>query len=486
MWALLTVFLFAFHNAFINIVAAGSGLPVEKVYGVNLGSWLVLEPWMLPNEWARMGGESCFETGSCADCAASEFDLVRKLGQDKADEVFLQHWESWFTESDVQAIAGAKLNTVRLPIGYWIIEDLVKRQTEFYPRGGLKQLKRGLKQLKSAGINVLLDFHAMPGVSSSLQMFAGHCTADVEFYQPSNYFRALQWAAVMTFLSHVDPDFSTVFGIEAVNEPLMDASQTPEYGDYLTDFTLVVRTIELTLGLICLDDDLLSRFKVPLNITAAASVNISERNSSIHALPIPIISSLTGGRVGEVIGSIIPIIENVSNQIGIPNPILGTIVGSLLGGVNRQCLHTTYMDVLWQNNKGFNPANAVVGPASFDDHLYYSFGGVADANPEAYLKSICNLPRLHNDTTLHNLPMYFGEWALSTNFDANDTFLTQWADAQKFTYSKTSGWIFWNFKIEDGSSNQRQWDYFTALEAGHFTLNPAHLHDPHVCDRFRN
>ena len=35
----------------------------------------------------------------------------------------------------------------------------------------------------------------------------------------------------MTALSHLDPSFANVFAIEAVNEPIMDASQTPGYGD---------------------------------------------------------------------------------------------------------------------------------------------------------------------------------------------------------------------------------------------------------------
>lgn len=83
---------------------------------LQLGSWLVLEPWMLPNEWASMGGDLCFQNGSCADCAASEFDLVKKLGQEKADEVFQTHWETWFTEDDVKAIVDAGLNTVRIPV----------------------------------------------------------------------------------------------------------------------------------------------------------------------------------------------------------------------------------------------------------------------------------------------------------------------------------------------------------------------------------
>lgn len=31
-------------------------------------------------------------------------------------------------------------------------------------------------------------------------------------------------------MAHVDPSFNTVFAIEAVNEPLMDATKTPGYG----------------------------------------------------------------------------------------------------------------------------------------------------------------------------------------------------------------------------------------------------------------
>ncbi|KIJ30723.1 glycoside hydrolase family 5 protein [Sphaerobolus stellatus SS14] len=479
MWTSLVFFALA---TAVRVNSGSSGLPVDKVYGVNLGSWLVLEPWMLPNEWVSMGGDTCFETGSCADCAASEFDLVKKIGQTKADQVFQNHWETWFTQSDVNNIANAGLNTVRIPMGYWIIEDLVNRTTEFYPRGGIKQLKRGLQQLKNARINVLLDFHAMPGVSSSLQMFAGHCTSDVEFYTPPNYFRALQWAAVTTFISHVDPAFSTVFGIEAVNEPLMDSTQTPGYGDYLTDFTLVVRAMEFVLGITCPNVEYASLLKVS---TPANSRRSNATASSGSSLSLSSLASNVGGRAGQILLSVIPIIADVSIELGVPNPLASALFGGLLGGVNRQCLHTTFMDVLWQNVQGFNPANAVQGPAMFDDHLYYNFGGVADPNPTAYMTSICNLPRVQNDTSLGNIPMVFGEWSIATNFNATDQFLTQWADAQKLMYSQSSGWIFWSFKIENGNSDQREWDYFTALEAGHFTKNPAVLNDPHVCDSFR-
>ena len=46
-----------------------------------------------------------------------------------------------------------------------------------------------------------------------------------------NYGRALIWTAVMTFMSHLNPQFDSVFSIEAANEPLMNATQTPGLGD---------------------------------------------------------------------------------------------------------------------------------------------------------------------------------------------------------------------------------------------------------------
>lgn len=85
---------------------------------------------------------------------------------------------------------------------------------------------------------------------------------------------------------------------------------------------------------------------------------------------------------------------------------------------------------------------------------------MADPNEEAYLTHICNLKRVETDSALGNSPLWFGEWALSTQFPASDDFLRKWADAQKMAYSKDAGWIFWNFKIEKSELEgdfARQW-----------------------------
>ena len=36
--------------------------------------------------------------------------------------------------------------------------------------------------LRNAGIQAIIDHHALPGVAAVSQMFAGNCTTDVQFY----------------------------------------------------------------------------------------------------------------------------------------------------------------------------------------------------------------------------------------------------------------------------------------------------------------
>lgn len=84
---------------------------------------------------------------------------LAKKYPDTVDDRFAKHWDTWFTQNDIEALKVAGINTVRLPVsisgirfasvtycttqlGYWIVEDLVDRAVEYYPRGGLKYLVR--------------------------------------------------------------------------------------------------------------------------------------------------------------------------------------------------------------------------------------------------------------------------------------------------------------------------------------------------------
>ncbi|KAF9653334.1 glycoside hydrolase family 5 protein [Thelephora ganbajun] len=429
----------------------------KQIYGVNLGSWYVLllvEPWMLPDEWIAMGGQRC---NRCQDCIMSEFDLT-KANPDTADQTFDKHWQTWFTKSDVQRLKELGINTVRIPLGYWLVEPLVE-EGEFYPKGGIYRLKEGLEWLSEAGVAVILDHHALPGVAAENQMFAGRCTSDVQFYTPENYHRALIWTAVMTFFSHVDPDFGSVFSIQAVNEPLMDAGRTPGYGQFQKDFVETVRAVEDILGIRSMPD-----YASSGNITATLQK-----------------AAEVGGYSDEV-KSVLMDSAPVLFQMVLKYGGLEMLHGFLRPG--KEPLTTNFMDMNWQWGDRSNPADAKDGPQTYDNHLYYSFGGVADPTPESYLTHICNLDRIQRDAAVRNTPLWFGEWSISTNFGASDEFLKKWADAQKLAYSKSAGWIFWNFKLEDSASAnglQRQWSYYKGVELGYLTEDPAAYNDPNVC-----
>ncbi|CAE6412240.1 unnamed protein product [Rhizoctonia solani] len=509
-----------------SVAAAQKGLPVDKVYGVNLGSWLLSEPWMFPKEWVeKMGGDSCDD---CSKCAASEFDLVKKLGQNRADQVFKEHWSTWFTQQDVNDIAAAGLNTVRIPLGYWIIEDLVDRESEYYPRGGLEYLKKGLRMLKAKGIHVLLDFHAMPGVAAINQMFAGRCTADVQFYTDENYERALTWAAVMTRMTYQDPDFNTVFAIEAVNEPVMDASKTPGYGDYQRRFVQVVRSVENELGIQCQNLDPTKVIPNPSSAAADEAIikRVTEKSASVmknirdqhgadpsnpsSGIKLPITlgdDEIAAIRQGHGAGRL-PLPMSASGAAALKHSNHARDVAPHVSGLEwhnahrrhhrkrstcptltkdaaRSCLMTSFMNKDWQFNNPPNPADAANGPQLYDAHLYFSFGGVADPNADSYMRTICNTDRVQKAYADNNNPLVFGEWSLATNFDNTEGFLFDWADAQRHIYAgQGDGWIFWSWKIEEGSPYVTQWSYSNAIKTGYFKKDPSQLTNPNVCGRW--
>ncbi len=127
----------------------GSG----KVRGVNLGSLFVFEPWLAETTWSNMG---------CAGLN-SEFDCVSRLGQTQANSVFQAHWNSWITQSDIAQMQSYGLNTIRIPVGYWMKEDLVYSNSEHFPQGGFQFLQQLCGWASDAGFYIIIDLHGAPG-----------------------------------------------------------------------------------------------------------------------------------------------------------------------------------------------------------------------------------------------------------------------------------------------------------------------------------
>lgn len=139
-------------------------LPEDKIRGVNLGSLFIIEPWMASTEWSSMG----------CDGANDEWACVQNLGQDAADAAFQSHWSSWVTQDDLSTMSGYGLNTIRVPVGYWINEDLVDRSSEYFPQGGLEHLDNLVGWAADAGMYIIMDLHGAPGGQAANQQFTGH------------------------------------------------------------------------------------------------------------------------------------------------------------------------------------------------------------------------------------------------------------------------------------------------------------------------
>jgi glucan 1,3-beta-glucosidase len=117
------------------------------VRGVNLGGWFVLEPWITPSifsQWANGGG------------VVDEYTYCQALGQAEANSRLTQHWNTWVTQADFQAIAAAGLNHVRIPIGYWALNPL---PGDPYVQGQLPILDNAIDWARQAGLKVMLDLH---------------------------------------------------------------------------------------------------------------------------------------------------------------------------------------------------------------------------------------------------------------------------------------------------------------------------------------
>ena len=55
------------------------------------------------------------------------------------------------------------LNTIRIPVGYWILESIVYSDSEHFPQGGFSYLERLCGWASDAGFYIIIDMHGAPG-----------------------------------------------------------------------------------------------------------------------------------------------------------------------------------------------------------------------------------------------------------------------------------------------------------------------------------
>lgn len=234
-------------NSVVSHISAGKGRTVKrflpsfnKIRAVNLGALFIIEPWMASSKWSAMGCGS----------SKSEFDCVKLLGQSAADSAFQEHWNTWITTDDLDKIKEYGLNTIRVPVGYWMVESLVT-SSEHFPRGGLKYLDRIVGWAADRNIYVILDLHGGPGAQVPTQPFTGQYVDPAGFYQTPEYERAYKFLQAMTERVHTTDAYRTTGMIQVINEP--EPGHTSLVSTYYPNAYDKIRETESSLGVASAD-----------------------------------------------------------------------------------------------------------------------------------------------------------------------------------------------------------------------------------------
>ncbi|KAF7157443.1 hypothetical protein CNMCM5623_001704 [Aspergillus felis] len=171
------------------------------VRGVNIGGWLVLEPWITPSIFDNAG-----------DAAVDEWTLTATLGQDQAKAVLSQHWSTFITQDDFHQIARAGMNHVRIPIGYWAVSSL---PGEPYVDGQLEHLDNAISWARDAGLKVVIDLHGAPGSQNGFDNSGRK--GSIAWQQGNTVTQTMD--AFRALAERYLPESDVVAGIEALNEP---------------------------------------------------------------------------------------------------------------------------------------------------------------------------------------------------------------------------------------------------------------------------
>ncbi|KAJ3731452.1 glycoside hydrolase family 5 protein [Lentinula guzmanii] len=122
--------------------------------GVNLGGWLVTEPFIVPSLYEKYVNNSQNIT------VQDEWTLSLAMGSNLASEME-NHYKTFITERDFAEIAAAGLNWVRLPIGFWAIEAI--NDEPFLVGVSWTYFLKAIQWARKYGIRIYLDLHALPG-----------------------------------------------------------------------------------------------------------------------------------------------------------------------------------------------------------------------------------------------------------------------------------------------------------------------------------
>jgi len=384
-----------------------------KVRGVSLGGWLLLEPWITPSIFDNTGNANIVD----------EWTFGQMQDTNTAFQTLQNHWNTFITEADFQAIANAGLNHVRVPIGYWAWE---LGPGDPYIQGQLPYLRNAVTWASNNGLKLIIDLHGAPGSQNGFDN-SGHRIPFPQWQSNQNYID-LTNAIMQQIAGEFGPQYQTVAAIGPLNEPagfdgsaVLNAVRAYWQSSYYNIRASSANTLEL----------IHDAFQ-PLSYW-----NGWQRPPTYQgvAMDTHIYQMFSNAGVAQSNS------EHISTACG--------AAGNLVTFNDNQ---------LW----------TIVGewtPAMTDCAKYLNGRGVGSRYAGTYPGS----------TAVGSCTGLTGSG--STFSSSYKAFLRQTWEAQVITYEQVSGWIMWTWKTEQAD----EWSYQAGLEYGWIPSSPTSFEYPNIC-----
>lgn len=167
----------------------------NKLRGVNLGNWLVLEKWM---------GNSPLATAQAMD----DRDLIDELPQTQRFADLANHYHSFVSEADFAWLAHSGVRLLRIPIPYHLFG------TKHHPPC-VTPLDNAFRWAEKYGLHILIDLHTVPFSQNASDNggFSGLCSWH---RKPDSVAFVL---SVLEAVAKRYADSAALWGIEPLNEP---------------------------------------------------------------------------------------------------------------------------------------------------------------------------------------------------------------------------------------------------------------------------
>jgi len=421
----------------------------DTLRGVNLGGWLVLEPWITPfffekaNEGVPRGPNNTFAIVDEYTWRSS------KDGSNDRAAMLVDHWNTWVTEDILETLANAGITHLRVPVGYWYFlypenEEPVWGRFKSDHATALEQLKKVANEwMKPRGLQILLDLHTAPGSQNGFDN-SGRRGNGTPGLLNGNHLQ--EWAQAVDKMSEwavANLDEDVLFGIEVLNEPAGFTSEAmrdaiKKYIDpkgyemvrkHSSDLNVVFET-----GFMDFTDE--------PNFTESKYKNVWMDQHTYYCF-----GEYYNGKAMEGPAAAWPwhleAACNETKNYAISKRVKGTWAFGgewslattdctiyLAGGMNNGCNMTAHPDCKY---------NATPSQHGRDDVCQF-YNAPAEQMPEEY-----------------------------------KAFLAAFARAQMDAFEASQGWFFWNFRTEQ--SHAPEWDYLAGLEHGWMPAN-AGIREP--------